>query len=79
MDKKILEIRDYMAQSLPLKGMPLATLTELAEAVEEISVEQGETIMRNGKTNDHVFLIRHGAVELIRDDGVLHGRFTADD
>lgn len=79
MDKKILEIRDYMAQSLPLKGMPAATLTELASAVEEITAQQGETIMRIGKTNDHVFLIRDGAVELVREDGVLHGRFGAGD
>ena len=79
MDKNLLEIRDYMAQSMPLKGLPLATLTELAEAVEEVSVQQNETIMRHGKTNDHVFLIRYGAVELIRDDGILHGRFGAGD
>lgn len=79
MDKKILEIRDYLAQSMPLKSLPLATLTELAEAVKEISVAQGETIMRTGKTNDHVFLIRYGAVELVREDGILHGRFGAGD
>lgn len=79
MDKKTLEIRDYMAQSLPLKGLPLATLDELASAVEEISAVQGETIMRIGKTNDHVFLIRYGAVELVREDGILHGRFGAGD
>ena len=66
MDKKTLEIRDYMAQSMPLKALPLTTLDELAAAVEEISANQGETIMRIGKTNDHVFLIRYGAVELIR-------------
>ncbi|WP_298611760.1 DUF294 nucleotidyltransferase-like domain-containing protein [uncultured Thiothrix sp.] len=79
MDKKTLEIRDYMAQSLPLKGLPIATLDELASAVEEISAVQGETIMRIGKTNDHVFLIRYGAVELVREDGILHGRFGAGD
>lgn len=79
MDKKTLEICDYMAQSLPLKGMPLATLSELASAVEEISAEPNETIMRIGKVNDHVFLIRYGAVELVREDGTLHGRFGAGD
>ncbi|MFM2318160.1 MAG: hypothetical protein RLZZ215_781 [Pseudomonadota bacterium] len=79
MDKKTLEIRDYMAQSMPLKALPLTTLDELAAAVEEISADQGETIMRIGKTNDHVFLIRYGAVELIREDGILHGRFGAGD
>lgn len=79
MDKKTLEIRDYMAQSLPLKGLPLATLDELASTVEEMSATSGETIMRIGKTNDHVFLIRYGAVELVREDGSLHGRFGAGD
>lgn len=79
MDKKTLEIRDYLTQCMPLKGLPLATLDELASSVEEISAEQGETIMRIGKTNDHVFLIRYGAVELVREDGILHGRFGAGD
>lgn len=79
MDKKTLEIRDYLAQTMPLKGLPLATLDELAASVEEINAEQGETIMRIGKTNDHVFLIRYGAVELVREDGILHGRFGVGD
>lgn len=79
MDKKTLEIRDYMAQNMPLKGLPLTTLTELATKVEEVSAEQDEIIMSLGKTNDQVFLIRYGAVELVREDASLHGRFGAGD
>lgn len=79
MDKKTLDIRDFLAQNQPLKRLPLATLSELATQVEERTVEQGEIMMSIGQTNAQVFLIREGAIELVRADGSLHGRFVAGD
>ncbi len=79
METTLLEIRDYLAQCQPMKSLPPSTLDGLAQAVEPLTVAQGEVVMRIGSTNTHVFLIRHGAVELLRPNGDLHGRFVAGD
>ncbi len=76
MEVEQLAIRDYLAQCVPLKALSAAKLDELTHALEIRHFVNGNDVLKCGERNDHALLIRHGAIEVTREDGSLYGRFS---
>ncbi len=76
MEVEQLEIRDYLATCPPLTELPTDTLNEIAMGLEIQYARRDSDVLKIGQTNDHAFLIRSGAVEVLLENGAMNGRFT---
>ncbi len=59
-----------------LAGARENSLELLAEAAEEVSLSQGQTLLRNGVMESHAFLLLDGALRLLAKDPFSHDLFT---
>lgn len=60
------------------RGLPKATLFEVAREVSEVSYPPGTTLVRQGDPGDALCIIAEGTVEVLRDDRVV-AQLTAGD
>ncbi|MFP4687621.1 MAG: cyclic nucleotide-binding domain-containing protein, partial [bacterium] len=64
--KKAHQILDHLSQVKILQSMPPEDIARLVPRVEEIKVEEGDRIIREGESGDALYLIDSGRVEVIR-------------
>lgn len=79
MDVEQLKIRSYLAKCSPLKDLPAEWLDKLAQAVTFQCVPPNTDVMKVGDVNQHVLLIRRGAIDVFAENGELYGRFGKGD
>lgn len=79
MEVEQLEIRDYLSQCVPLTELSDQWLDEMTQNLEIEYMRRDTPIHTIGETNNTLRLIRKGAVEATKPDGVLHGRFVDGD
>lgn len=76
MDLKQLDIRDYLANCPPLTELEDGCLDEVIAGIDIVSLPAGTDVLSIGESNDKVYLIRDGAVEITKEDGELYGQFS---
>ena len=68
------EVRSFLADLEPFTRLPVAELDALPARMTMEYVRRGEDIIRLGATNDFLYIIRSGAVDVIDDEGILLDR-----
>jgi CBS domain-containing protein len=76
MEVEQLEIRDYLATCPPLTELPADALNEVTMALQVQYARRDSDVLKVGQSNDVVFLIRSGAVEVLLENGTMYGRFS---
>ncbi len=74
-----LEIREFLGQCPPLDRLEPKTLDEIVEALEITYCRRGAKILHPGDSNDWLFLIRSGAVEIFDHDGSRYSHLEQGD
>jgi len=69
MEIEQLEIRDFLGQCSPLTKLDEKLLDQVVNTLEISYQRRGSEILKPGETNDRLFLIRTGAVEIFDQDG----------
>ena len=60
------ETADLVAETPLFRGLGVDALVELAEMTEEIVVDRGDTLFRQGDVGDSLFVVARGAVQVLR-------------
>ena len=68
------EVREFIADLEPFTRLPAAELDALPGKMTMEYVRRGEDIIRVGAPNDHLYIIRSGAVDVIDEEGILLDR-----
>ncbi len=68
------EVRSFIADLEPFTRLPVAELDALPAQMTMEYVRRGEDIIRIGDPNDHLYIIRSGAVDVIDEEGILLDR-----
>jgi CBS domain-containing protein len=68
------EIRRFLAEQEPFAHLPEADLDALPAKMTMTYVRRGDTVITSGNDNDHLFIVRSGAVDVTDDSGVLLDR-----
>ncbi|MDH3638648.1 MAG: DUF294 nucleotidyltransferase-like domain-containing protein [Gammaproteobacteria bacterium] len=72
MDERATAARAYLSAHHPFDQLPTEVLSSLAENVEHRQFRAGDTILEIGASNDMLYLIHTGAVEVLgRDDALI--------
>lgn len=79
MEIEQLAIRDFLGQCAPLDLINEETLDKLSMSIEIRYIRSGNPVMQRGETNNEVFLIRSGAIEVHTAEQKLYGRFSEGD
>ncbi|HIP52564.1 MAG TPA: cyclic nucleotide-binding/CBS domain-containing protein [Chromatiales bacterium] len=79
MEIEQLEILDFLSHVPPLDKLDQKTLDAITRALEITYVRRGSNILEIGGTNEWLYLIRSGAVEVYDRDGNLTGHFGEGD
>ena len=64
MDIELIEIRDFVAAHHPFDQLPEAVLSELPERLEVRYFRRESSIPNSGSPDNHLYIVRSGAVEL---------------
>ncbi|MEZ5537796.1 MAG: putative nucleotidyltransferase substrate binding domain-containing protein [Thiolinea sp.] len=75
MEVEKLAIRDFLANTIPLRRLPAEKRDELAMALEVRYFRRDSQVLKIGEKNNEVMLIRSGAIEVTNADGQLYGRY----
>ena len=75
MEIEHIEIRDHIAQFRPFRDLPEDALDELVGHIEVAYFRAGTPILELGQTNEHLYFVRSGAVEVTRSSGKLYNRY----
>lgn len=68
------EIRRFLAEQEPFAHLPEADLDALPAKMTMTYVRRGDPVITSGHHNDHLFIVRSGAVDVTDDSGVLLDR-----
>lgn len=68
------EVRDFLAQHEPYSHLPAEELDRLPGLMEMRYARRGETVIARGAVNDHLFVIRSGAVDVVGEQDLLLDR-----
>lgn len=79
MELEQLKVRGFLAKCSPLKELPAEWLDKLAQSVTFKCSSAGDAVLTIGEQNDHVLLIRRGAVDVCLENGDVYGRFSKGD
>lgn len=79
MELEQLKVRGFLAKCSPLKELPAEWLDKLAQRVTFKCSAAGDAVLTIGEQNDHVLLIRRGAVDVCLENGDVYGRFSKGD
>ena len=71
------EVRDFLAASDPFAQLPTNELSGLPRHMSMRYVRRGDTIISAGQTNDMLYIIRSGAVDVLDGEGTLLDRRDA--
>lgn len=71
------DVLDFLNTCEPFAHLPEDTLRELPAAMDMHYVRRGETIIATGDTNDQLYLIRSGAVDVLGPEDILLDRRDA--
>ena len=71
------EIRDFIADIEPFTRLPREELDQLPARMTMEYVRRGQPVMQYGQPNDHLHIIRSGAVDVLDDEGILLDRRDA--
>lgn len=77
MSVELEEIRDFLADNEPFVRLPDEALDELPGKMTISYARRGENILHIGHVNDHLHVIRSGAIDVVGEDGVLLDRRDA--
>jgi CBS domain-containing protein len=73
MDIELIEIRDFIGAHHPFDQLPDTILAELPERLEVRYFRRESSIPNNGSPDNHLYIVRSGAVELHGSGDELHG------
>ena len=68
------EIRDHLFSHPPFRNLPEAVVEDLVSHIEVAYLQAGSMILAQGQENHFLFVIRSGAVEILRSSGELYTR-----
>ncbi|WP_130839354.1 putative nucleotidyltransferase substrate binding domain-containing protein [Corynebacterium neomassiliense] len=68
------EVRRFLAGQEPFTHLPDAELRSLPSSMTMTYVRRGQTVITSGEDNDHLYIVRSGAVDVMDDSGVLLDR-----
>ncbi len=68
------EIRDHLFSHPPFRNLPRNVVDELVEHIEVAYFQAGTMILERGRQNQFLYVIRSGAVEILRSSGELYTR-----
>ena len=77
MQPEELAIRDFLAQAPPFDQLTDEELNEAVSNIEILYRRAGDVLLRPGETNEFLYLVRKGAVEVRDEQGRLHNRYAA--
>ncbi|MEO7132209.1 MAG: DUF294 nucleotidyltransferase-like domain-containing protein [Dermatophilaceae bacterium] len=70
-DVDVTEVSDFLAEQAPFAVMPRPDLEQLSRSLTIRYARRGTQVMRVGRANDEVFVVRSGAVQITDDNGLL--------
>jgi CBS domain-containing protein len=73
-DAEIPEVTDFLAEHAPFAAVPRGDLERLARRMAVRYARRGSRLMAVGRSNDEVFVVRSGAVQITDDNGTLVDR-----
>ncbi|GAB6051579.1 DUF294 nucleotidyltransferase-like domain-containing protein [Magnetospira thiophila] len=79
MDIELLEISDFLGGFHPYDMLPREVLRALPERMQTTYARRGKVILEPGQRNDHLHILRSGAVETHAPNGQLLARLGAGD
>ncbi|RLA09042.1 MAG: cyclic nucleotide-binding/CBS domain-containing protein [Gammaproteobacteria bacterium] len=79
MEIEQIEIIDYIKSCPPLDKLSTDALHIVAKSLKIEYARRGEIILKSGQTNETVYLLRTGAVEVLDSDGKLYSHFDGGD
>lgn len=71
------EVRTFIAGHEPFRRLPAEVLDELPREMTMRYIRRGETVVARGERNDHLHIIRSGAVDVVGADDLLLDRVEA--
>lgn len=74
MEIELFEIRDHLFSHPPFRNLPRHAVDELLPHIEVVYFKAGTPILERGQENDALYVIRSGAVEILRSSGELFSR-----
>ena len=74
MEIELFEIRDHLFSYPPFRNLPKAVVEDLVSHIEVAYFQAGSMILTQGQENQYLFVIRSGAVEILRSSGELYTR-----
>ncbi|SFR49671.1 CBS domain-containing protein [Marinobacter gudaonensis] len=76
MQAELIDIRNHMAQYPPFDEMPDKLLDQVVGGIEVVYFRAGTQILEFGESNNWLFYVRSGAVEIYRRSGELYNRIS---
>lgn len=76
MQAELIDIRNHMAQYPPFDEMPDKLLDQVVGSIEVVYFRAGTQILEFGESNNWLFYVRSGAVEIYRRSGELYNRIS---
>ena len=76
MQAELIDIRNHMVQHAPFDDLPKEMLDRVVSGIEVSYFRADTNILELGQTNNYLFYIRSGAVEIFRRTGELYNRVT---
>ena len=71
LDVELAEIRDFLARTAPFSDLSRDVLERLPAQLSVTYFRRGTPLITRGRTNDTLFIIRSGAIEIVDDTGTL--------
>ena len=62
-------IQNFLKQFTALETLPSHLLRNLITELEELHVEAGESVVRQGEVGDRFYIVRRGALDAVKEDG----------
>jgi CBS domain-containing protein len=76
MQAELIDIRSHMAHHSPFADLPAEMLDRVVSGIEISYFRAGTDILEFGQSNNYLYYIRSGAVEIFRRTGELYNRLT---
>jgi len=76
MQAELIDIRNHMAGHSPFADLPPEMLDKVVSGIEISYFRAGTDILEFGQSNNYLYYIRSGAVEIFRRTGELYNRLT---
>lgn len=76
MEIEQLEIRDYLSQCAPLNKLDSENLEKVVNSLEISYIRRGDVLLKAGESNQFLYLVRTGALEVYDTDGNLFSQLS---